>query len=100
MYRNRHRKPRHFKTCLFPHITNEDEKQGECRQRRGDLCFVIGVQTPETCAFRVSSAFCVEAATEINQHISILLSPLAPDIQHDSQHYDASQWYKMRELKR
>src|SRR6266516_6030047 len=51
MYRNRHRKPRHFKTCLFPHITNEDEKQGECRQRRGDLCFVIGVQTERRVPF-------------------------------------------------
>ena len=54
----------------------------------------------ETCAFHAPSAFCTAAATEINQHISVLPFPLAPDIQDDSQHDDASQWHKMCELKR
>ena len=40
------------------------------------------------------------AATEINQHISVLPLPLAPDIQHDGQQDDASQRHEMCQLKR
>jgi len=51
--------------------------------KRRDVCL--------SCIF----SFLCGAATEINQHISVLPFPLAPDIQHDSQHDDASQWHKM-----
>src|SRR5947199_2254062 len=50
----------------------------------------------EKYAFHASSALCDVAFMEINQHIPILPFPLAPDIQHDSQQDDASQWHKMR----
>ena len=43
-----------------------------------------------TCALHASSACCAGAATEINQHISVLPFPLAPDIQDDRQYDDAS----------
>ena len=89
-----------FQSLIIPHILPMKMKSRVNAVNEEVISVRHWCSNGETCALHASSAFCAGAATEINQHIPVLPFPLAPDIQHDSQHDDASQWHEMRELKR